>query len=221
MNILILAAHPDDEVLGCGGAIIKHTRDSDKVYICILTDGALTRYKKDMVKTLRQCAMKCSKMLGTSNIIFEKLPNQLLDTLPITRVIHVIEKVIRKVKPDIVYTHDKGDLNRDHRIIHEATLVAARPLPKTRIKKVFTYFVPSSSEYNDTAPKDLFIPNIFLDIKNTIDKKTKANACYHSEKRSYPHPRSPKAIKAYAQRWGIQVGIKYAEPFRLVREIKK
>lgn len=221
MKILIIAAHPDDEVLGCGGMIVNRVKQGDQVVVVILTDGAVTRYKKVMAKVLRRNAMECAKILGISKIIFKDLPNQLLDTVPITKVIKEIESVINEVRPDVVYTHDKGDLNRDHAVIYEATLVAARPLPGIAINKLFTYFVPSSSEYNDTDEKVVFIPNVFVDIRKSIDKKVKAFVCYKSEERAYPHPRSPKALKVYAGRWGIQAGIEYAEAFRLIREIDR
>lgn len=220
MKCLIIAAHPDDEVLGCGGTIINHVKQGDKVTLVILTDGAGTRYKKKMVNVLRQGAMKCAKVMGVSKVIFKNLPNQLLDAVPIAKVIREIEDVIGRVRPDVVYTHDKGDLNRDHAVIYEATLVAARPLPGGAVKKLFTYFVPSSSEYNDVDEKAVFIPNVFVDIGKSIDKKIKAFACYKSELRAHPHPRALKALKIYAQRWGIQSGIEYAEAFRLIREVR-
>jgi len=218
MRHLIIAAHPDDEVLGCGGTIINRVRQGDEVFVAILTDGAITRYKKGMAKVLRKSALDSAKILGVSKVIFKDLPNQLLDSIPITRVIKAIEAVMAEVKPDLVYTHDKGDLNRDHAVIYEATLVAMRPLPGSKVKKLFTYFVPSSSEYNDVDEKCVFIPNVFVDIKAGIDKKIKAFACYKSERRAYPHPRSPEALRVYAKRWGIQAGIEYGEPFRLIRE---
>lgn len=220
MNILIIASHPDDEVLGCGGAIIKHVKNGDKVYVLILTDGAIGRYKKSMVATLKEHALKCSEALGVSRVIFKNLPNQSLDTLPITKVIQDIEEVLRMVKADIIYTHDKGDLNRDHRIAYEAALVAARPIPGGRIKRLLTYFVPSSSEYNDVDAENIFLPNIFVDIGPEMEKKLKAYSCYKTEIKPYPHPRSIEAMKVYAQAWGVRVGMEYAEPFRLIRAIR-
>lgn len=217
MKNLILAAHPDDEVLGCGGTIARRVKEGEEFIVAIITDGALTRYKKSMIRSLRNSAIECSRMLGVSKVIFKDMPNQMLDTIPITKVIQAIEAVISEVNPDTVYTHDKGDLNRDHAIIHEATLVAARPLPGAPVKTVLTYFTPSSSEYNDVDGGNIFIPNIFVDIKKSIDAKIRAFGCYKSEARPYPHPRSPEALKVYAKRWGIQSGIEYAEPFRLVR----
>ena len=219
MKHLIIAAHPDDEVLGCGGTIVNRVREGDEVVVAILTDGAATRYKKSMAKVLRKNALACAEILGISRIVFKDLPNQLLDSIPITKVIREIESVIGEVRPDAVYTHDKGDLNRDHAVIYEATLVATRPLPGNKVKKLFTYFIPSSSEYNDIDEKGVFIPNVFVDIKAGIDKKIKAFSCYKSERRAYPHPRSPEALHVYAKRWGIQAGIEYGEPFRLIREI--
>jgi N-acetylglucosamine malate deacetylase 1 len=219
MKHLIIAAHPDDEVLGCGGTIVNRVGQGDEVVVVILTDGAVTRYTKGMAGVLRNSALDSAKVLGVSRVIFKELPNQLLDSIPITTVIKTIESVIREVKPDAIYTHDKGDINRDHAVIYEATLVATRPLPGGAVKKLFTYFVPSSSEYNDVDEKCVFIPNVFVDIKAGIDKKIKAFSFYKSERRVYPHPRSPEALRIYAKKWGIQAGIEYGEPFRLIREI--
>lgn len=221
MKHLVLAAHPDDEVLGCGGTMAKRIKEGDEVTVAILTDGAVTRYKKGMAKVLKTNAAECAKALGVSKIIFKNLPNQLLDAMPITKVIKEIEEIIEETAPDMVYTHDKGDLNRDHAVVYEATLVAARPLPGCKIKGLFTYFVPSSSEYNDVDEKSVFIPNVFVDINQTIDKKIKAFMYYKSEARPYPHPRSPEALRVYAKRWGIQAGVEYAEAFRLIRGIEK
>lgn len=220
MNILVIAAHPDDEVLGCGAAIIKHAKKGDKVYVCILTDGAKTRYPKKMANQLKKEALNCSKTLGASRVIFKSLPNQLLDTVAITKVIKTIEQIIEETKPEIVYTHAKNDLNRDHKVVYEATLVATRPIPGNNVKKVLSYFVPSSSEYNDSETENQFIPNVFLNIKNEIEDKIKAASYYGTEMRLYPHPRSKEAMRVYGKYWGIRAGIEYAEPFRLIREIE-
>jgi LmbE family N-acetylglucosaminyl deacetylase len=219
MNILIVAAHPDDEVLGCGAVIKKHTSKKDKVFVCILTDGGSNRYNKKMTTALRKNALSAARVLGVTKVIFEKFPNQMLDTVPIASVIHAIEKVTADIQPEIIYTHDGHDLNRDHVVTYEATLVATRPLPGAKIKKLFTYFVPSSTEYNDFDERGVFIPNVFVNIKNEIDAKIKAFSCYRSEIKPYPHPRSIKALRIYANRCGIQVGMEYAEPFKLIRHI--
>lgn len=219
MKNLIIAAHPDDEVLGCGGMIVNRVKKGEEVIVAILTDGTATRYKKGMAKTLSVNTMRSAKILGVSKVIFRNLPNQLLETISITKVIQEIEKIIKEVKPEVVYTHDRGDLNRDHAVIYEATLVATRPLPGQTVKKLFTYFVPSSSEYNDIDEKSVFIPNVFVDIEESIDKKIRAFSSYKSEARPYPHPRSPEALRVYSRRWGLQAGIEYAEVFRLIREI--
>jgi len=122
---------------------------------------------------------------------------------------------------DCVFTHHFGDLNKDHRLVYEATITASRPLAGQKIKKIYTYYVPSSTEWNSIEKKDIFIPNFFLDIKQEMDLKIKAMKCYKSEYKRYPHPRSPKALKAYAHYWGLSIGIEYAEPFVLIREIRK
>jgi LmbE family N-acetylglucosaminyl deacetylase len=220
-NVLVVAAHPHDEVLGCGGTIIKNIKMGNRVSVLTLTDGALGRYDKKTTQRLRKGFLDSAKVLGLSKVFVANLPNQSLDTVPISRVIREIEGIVGAVKPEILYTHHGGDLNRDHRVVHEATLVATRPLPGSRIEKVLAYFVPSSTEYNDTTDGSHFKAKVFEDITREIDQKIKAFACYKTEERAFPHPRSREGLRTYAQMWGIGVGVPYAEPFCLIRGIER
>jgi len=219
-KILVVAAHPDDEVLGCGAAMARHAGRGDEVRVLILTDGAGGRYAKAMRKTLREDARRSARILGIADVISLDLPNQGLDTLPITKVAQAVEKVLADFGPSVVYTHHRGDLNRDHRIAYEATLVACRPLPGCKVSRLLTYYIPSSSDYNEVDAENVFVPNVFLDAKRYIRTKIDAFLCYGSEVKAYPHPRSPEALESYARAWGSRVGLEAAEPFRLVRELE-
>lgn len=220
MKVLVIAAHPDDEILGCGGTIYKLRKQDIDSYVLILTDGADKRYSKEMKAALKNNAIKANKIAGTKEVFFGNLANQQLDTIPIIKIIQLIEKYIHKIKPDTLFIHHRGDLNKDHQLSCEAAMVAARPIISQVVKKVYTYSVSSSTEWNFTEGEDLFIPNTFVDIKEAINIKIEAMKCYVSECRPYPHPRSPEVIKAYSHYWGLIVGMEYAEPFKLVRSIK-
>lgn len=218
MNNLIISAHPDDEVLGCGGLIAKKT-DSENFYVLILTGGAVGRYEEEMEKTLKDNAIKANKILGTKEVFFEDLPNQAMETIPLIKITQIIEKYIKDLNITKVFTHHIGDLNRDHKIVAEATFTATRPVVGQSVKEVYSYNVPSSTEWNFLEGETVFIPNYFIDIKDTIEKKQEAMKCYESECREYPHPRSQEAIKAHSNYWGLTAGLEFAEPYKMIRKI--
>lgn len=215
---LIIAAHPDDEVLGCGG-LIKKLSSQEEFYVVILSGGADTRYDKSMENVLRENAINANKILGTTEVFFENLPNQKMDNIPLLEVTQVIEKYINELKPDRVFTQHIGDLNKDHQVVAEATFTATRPIVGQRVKEVYSYNVPSSTEWNLVEGKHTFVPNVFIDIKEQLDSKIEAMKYYESECREYPHPRSPQSLKAHSNYWGLVSGYEYAEPFKLVRKL--
>jgi len=226
MKILIIAAHPDDEVLGCGGTTAKHALQGDELYCLILGKGIASRYNqlenrgKEQMKQLKSDAAEAAKILGIRNIFFKNFPDNRFDTVPLLEVVKSIETIKEKIKPDIVYTHNQGDLNIDHQITSKAVLTACRPMKNESVKEIYAFETPSSTEWNFPDAGTYFIPNVFTDISETLDKKIDALRAYKSEIREYPHPRSPEALERIAQRWGVIVGIKFAEAFRLVRWIK-
>lgn len=217
---LIIAAHPDDEILGCGGMIRKSKTGGSEVYVLLLTDGAMDRYTKQKSAILKKNAFEANRFIGTKKVYFEKFPNQKLDTVSLTQIIRSIEKYIDMLKPEAIFTHHQGDLNNDHRIVCAATLTATRPFPGQVVKKVYSYFVASSTEWNFSDAKDLFIPNTFIDINREIREKVAAMKHYATEIRPYPHPRSTESIKTYASYWGMVAGLGCAEPYQLIRDIK-
>jgi LmbE family N-acetylglucosaminyl deacetylase len=215
---LVIAAHPDDEVLGCGG-IIKKLSKKEEFYVVILSAGADTRYDKNMENVLRDNAINANNLLGTKEVFFENLPNQKMDNIPILEVTQIIEKYISKLKPTRVFTHHIGDLNKDHQVVAEATFTATRPITGQIVKEVYSYNVPSSTEWNCLEGEKIFIPNVFIDIDKELEIKLKAMEYYISECRDYPHPRNPKSLKSHANYWGLVSGYEYAEPFKLIRKL--
>lgn len=221
MKILVIAAHPDDEVYGVGGTIAKHTMNGDKVFVLILTDGATCQYpgNKVMVGQKRKEAKRSAKILGIEKIYFFNLPDMQLDTIAHVEVNKVIEKTIARVEPDVVYTHHWGDVNKDHRVVFESTMVAVRPSFRSTIKRILLYETPSSSEWNAPILTDKFIPNVYVDISETISKKIQAMEAYKSELREFPHPRSIEAVTTYAKKNGLVIAKEAAECFLLIREV--
>lgn len=222
-KILIIAAHPDDEVLSCGGTIAKLAKGGNKVYCLFLGRGKSSRFEIKNNKViereqniLEKEAKKAGKILGISKIFFEDFPDQKYDTIPFLDVVKAIEKVKNQIKPDIVFTHHLGDLNLDHQITLKAVLTACRPLKNETVKKIYSFEVPSSTEWS-VNPQ--FSPNFFVDVKKTFNKKIEALKAYKSEMREYPHPRCSKSLEIIARRWGIAVGRDLVEAFELIREI--
>jgi len=224
--ILVIAAHPDDEVLGCGGTIARLTGEGNDVYVAILGEGITSRYDqrnqadKNTVEALKTCSQQVADLLGVKKLFMFGLPDNRFDTVPLLDVIKIIEDLIEKLKPTIVYTHHSGDLNMDHSIACRATLTASRPVPGNIIRKIYAYEVPSSTEWAFNQVWNIFNPNVFIDISETIEKKIKAMGLYLSEVRSFPHPRSAEALRTIAKRWGSVAGVEAAEAFELIREIK-
>jgi len=225
MNIFIIVAHPDDEVFGCGGTIAKYRKGND-IYVAILGEGISSRYKKrkeakEEISKLKEDSIKAGKLLGIKRTFFFGLPDNCFDTVSFLEIVKKIEEIIKKIKPEVVYTHYSGDLNIDHRITFQAVLTATRPVKGCPVKEIYSFEVPSSTEWSfgKIEKEKVFNPNVFEDISDTLGIKLKALRLYKSEIRKFPHPRSLKTIRAIAVRWGSVAGLKYAEAFELVRKI--
>ena len=219
---LIIAAHPDDEVLGCGGTIARLSKD-EEVHILILGEGATSRFsERDVavlgeVEQLRQSAQSAAKVLGASSVMLQDLPDNRFDQVPLLDIVKRIEHVLEELRPECVYTHHAGDLNIDHRMTFHAVLTATRPTGKCTVRELYSFEVPSSTEWAFQRIEQPFKPNVYVDVHATIDSKIKAFAEYDSEVRHFPHPRSPEALRVIARRWGCVVGLEYAEAFDLIR----
>lgn len=215
MKILIIAAHPDDEVLGCGGIIRKYSKNGVKVYTLILTTGLSIRYKDGVKTDIRKAVLNCADILGVTKTFIKELPVLGLDKIPLQKIVKEIEEVLNEIKPDIVFTHNKGDINQDHKIVTEATLIALRPKTKF-VKAIYSYEIPSSTDWI-TDRENIFIPNKFIDIGKELKDKIKAFKCYKSEIEKWPHSRSEEGLKALAEYRGMQSFQKSAEAFCLIR----
>jgi LmbE family N-acetylglucosaminyl deacetylase len=219
MNIMIIAAHPDDEVLGCGATAARLVKEGHKVTPIILCENASVRYDSGMRNNLEEWCRQSSKILGMSEPVFLRYADQKLDTYPSLEMAQVIEKMISDLQPEVIFTHHGGDINRDHQVLFEAALVAARPVPGCPVKTVYSYETISSTEWAATEYYSTFRPNVFFDASETIEMKLKAFGCYVSEIKPYPHPRSIEAIEIRMKDWGSRVGLKAAEAFQLVRAL--
>jgi LmbE family N-acetylglucosaminyl deacetylase len=219
MRVLVIAAHPDDELLGLGATVARHADAGDEVTSLVVSDGATSRYEEGADRTLQEAGRAAARILGVRELRFLGLPDQRLDTLPILEVIQRVERVVDEITPHVVYTHHWGDVNRDHRVVSEAVMVACRPIGPEHPKRLLCFETPSSSEWSSTDPSLTFIPNYFVDVTATIDRKLEAMACYATEVRPAPHPRSLEALRSRAQYWGQIVTRPFAEAFVLVREV--
>ncbi len=213
-RVLVIAAHPDDELLGLGGTVRRHVLAGDTVHSVVLCEGVTMRYAGQDVPQ-KAHGKKAAAILGVSSLEMLDFPDQHLDTLSLVDVITPIEERVRRYEPQIVYTHFGGDLNRDHQLVFEAVLVACRPVAST-LEALYCFETPSSTEWN--APMQ-FSPNYFVDISETLDDKLKAFACYESEVRAYPHPRSLESLRHRAHYWGNLVGMDAAEAFVCHRQL--
>ena len=225
-SIMVIAAHPDDEVLGCGGTIAKHVHDGDEVHVFILAEGMTSRddtrdrkgREKDITK-LKDMANEAHKVLGTSSTKLLDFPDNRMDSVDLLDVVKVVENEINEKKSEIIYTHHSSDLNVDHRITHQAVFTACRPEPGAIVKKIYCFEVPSSTEWHAPLANDSFLPNTFVDISNTLDKKLTALNAYKSEMKPWPHSRSIKAVEHLARWRGASAGFEAAEAFSLSRNL--
>ena len=236
MKILVIAAHPDDEVLGMGGTIKKLTKNGDDVKIVIMATGINSRrstnYKnstsynvnkktqKIMLKQkidLRENAKKSAKILGVNDISFEEFPDNEMDTISNLEITKKIESYMGNFNPDIIFTHSQYDINIDHRVLYNATITATRPKQNLTVKKLYSFEVPSSTEWYFPSK---FSPNVFVDIHKELSFKLKALKQYVTEIEKFPHPRSLESLEVISKRWGSVSGFHAAEAFYLVRELK-
>lgn len=219
-SILVVAAHPDDEVLGCGGYIANQVKSGAEVLVTFLSDGVTSRQGNlglQEIEARRHAASLAAKVLGVSDVSFGDFPDNKLDSVPLLEVIKRIDAVIKRVQPSIVFTHFGGDLNIDHRIVNQAVLTACRPTVDQVVKQIMFFEVSSSTEWQVPTEGEAFVPNWFEDISQTLELKVKALLMYEHELREWPHPRSVKAIEHLAHWRGASCGVDAAEAFVLGR----
>jgi LmbE family N-acetylglucosaminyl deacetylase len=223
-SILVLAAHPDDEVIGCGGTIAKLVDAGARIHVAFLADGVSSR-KFDHpsldseLLARRAAAEKACEILGVQSVSFGDFPDNRMDTVPMLEIAQAVEALIYTYQPATVFTHHAGDINVDHRRLHEATVVACRPQQGCPVKTFLCYEVASSTEWQLPGCGPVFSPNWFVDISTTHQRKLLALEAYALELRVWPHPRSLQGIE-YLMRWrGATVGVNFAEAFILGRRL--
>lgn len=267
MKVLLVAAHPDDELLGVGGTIARHIAKGDQVKVAVMCEGISARFSEEgryefgrnngpspgvpaavrvgeaqarsenghdfdigksselrprryvpeRLDEVRQETRAAARILGVTDLHVGNLPDQRLETLPLSDVAKQIEILVSEFAPELVYTHFAGDINRDHRVLTEAVLVATRPYAAPSVREILMFETPSSTEWSSPSLTPAFLPNIYVDITPFLDQKIAAFDCYSAESRPYPHPRSLRALADRARYWGSLINRESAEAFMLVR----
>ena len=225
-QVIVVAAHPDDEVLGCGGTIARHADSGDQVHVLIVAEGSTSRQQKrdrsqvgDELSALAKAAQAAGSILGAASVELLDLPDNRLDSLDRLDLIKRIEECVERHQPECVYVHHAGDVNVDHRRLHEAVVTACRPTPGHVVKSLLSFEVASSTEWQPPGSAPAFQPNWFVDISAQWERKKEALSTYLSEMRDWPHARSLKAVEHLARWRGAQVGVEAAEAFCLLRQL--
>lgn len=218
-NILILAPHPDDEVLGCGATIKKLSEAGNQLFVLVVTRGSSKFYSDEKILNVRNEALLAHKLLGVKQTFFLDFPAPELDTVPLADISKEISKVLSDNKINVLYLPHRGDIHNDHRVVFNAGLVAARPVGEYFVKEVYAYETLSETEWAAPFADDAFIPTCFVNVENTLNSKMEAMKCFKSQLKAFPNPRSLETIEALAKFRGSTVGFKAAEAFMVIRQI--
>ena len=222
-NVLVVAPHADDEVLGCGGTIAKHVRSNDKVYVAIMTNaaiGAPELFDVETLESVRAEALDSHKTLGVEETFFYDFPAPQLEQYPQYKIAGTLNVLIKEKKIDVMYIPHKGDLHLDHGVIYNASLVAARPLPGQTVRHIYAYETLSETEWGHPTVEAVFIPRYFNVLsEDDFTKKIKAMECFSSQLKDFPNTRSIKAIEHLGALRGAYVGDYIAEAFDIIRSI--
>lgn len=223
-KLLIVAAHPDDEILGCGGTASKLIREGWEAYTLILGEGVTSRdgqrdvdARKADLGNLRHDLLKANEIIGVKEVFTCAFPDNRFDTVALLDIVKEVEKIKNKIKPSMIFTHFGGDLNIDHQICQRAVLTATRPMTGETVKEIYSFEVLSSTEW---MYPPAFCPTVFFDISADIKNKQSAMSAYQKELCEFPHPRSLRGIEISAQNWGLKIGVPFAEAFVPLRIIK-
>lgn len=219
-KILIVAPHPDDEILGCGGTMLKHIEACDEVYVCIVTHATPPIYKEGASAAIQESARKCHRWMGVKETIFLNFPTVMLETVDRYKINNAINTIVQDKEIDILYIPHYGDMQKDHQIVAEACMVAARPKYKHRVQKVYGYETMSETAWNTPNVQNEFIPNSFVDISEYLGKKKEALQFYDSQLSPFPDARSIESIEALAHYRGALMHMKAAEAFMILRELR-
>lgn len=223
MKILVIAAHPDDEVYGMGGTIARLSSEGNEIHVLIVTDGCTAQYANrpdlpEIITKKHEEALQANEILGVKKVHFGTFPDMRLDTVPHVELNRLIEETVDAVRPEAVYTHFYGDVNLDHQMVCRSTLVAVRPVPGQCVKELYCYQVPSSTEWSPQLAHTAFLPNVMVDITKFGAVKEEAILAYQTEIRAYPHPRSPQYVRETDSARGLQWGMGACESFMQMRK---
>lgn len=219
-RVLVFAPHPDDEILGCGGTMLKHIDAGEEVYVCIVTKGCLPLFLPENTENTRLEARNCHRHIGVIKTFFLDFPAVMIEKENRYEVNEKIMSVLKEVQPDDVYIPHWGDMQKDHQVIADACMVALRPKYEPKVKRIYSYETMSETAWNAPNIQNEFIPNVFVDITDTIDKKIEALGFYKTQLSPFPDARSLEAVEALAKYRGALMHYKAAEAFMLIRELK-
>jgi len=219
-NILIVAPHPDDEVLGCGGIIAKYSGEGSRVFVLVVTRGTPKLYSADKIDNIRREARSAHGMLGVKETVFLDFPAPELDMISLAEISREITEVIKRFSITDLYIPHRGDIHGDHRVVFNACLVAARPVGDCSVKSIFAYETLSETEWAPPFGDDAFIPTKFVDVSTIFNKKLEAMNCFKSQLKQFPNPRSIETLTALSKFRGSTVGFSHAEAFMVIRVIE-
>jgi LmbE family N-acetylglucosaminyl deacetylase len=221
MRVLAIAPHPDDETLGCGGTLLKHRQRGDAISWLIVTRGHEPQWSKDVLAQKEKEIAAVGDAFGFANVYRADLPTVRLESVPFEEIIGKLRDAITAAKPEIVYLNHFGDVHSDHRVVFEATMSVLKPFYSGRhgVKRVVSYEILSSTDAMPANSARAFVPNVFTDISQHIDRKLEIMSLYRSEVQDYPLPRANESLRALARYRGATIGVDYAEAFMLVREV--
>ena len=220
MRVLVIAPHPDDEIIGVGGTIAKRVKNGDEVSVCIVTKGKEPLFREDFIEQGRRECRKADSMLGVKETIFLDFPAVMLETVPRHILNNAISEIIQKIKPDEVYIPHRGDMQLDHQIVVDAAMVAVRPKYEHVVKRVYAYETLSETGWNIPNTVNEFIPTVYENIEDTLSLKLNSMSVFQSQLAAFPAARSVEAIEALAKFRGATVNVGAAEAFSLIREIR-
>lgn len=227
-RILLVVAHPDDELLGCGATFNRLIADHNCfVRVVILGEGITSRSEsrdtkqwEEQLRIHKLNIKEAQKAIGYQELSVYDFPDNRFDSVDLLDIVKVVEKEKREFNPTVIFTHHGGDVNIDHQRAFEAVITACRPMSHEKVKTIITFETPSGTEWRAASDPKHFIPTIFFNVSEAnVYAKIRGMESYEFEKREYPHPRSAQALKIQAQRWGVAVGSQFAEAFMLIRSI--